>query len=107
MQYVRDLLQYCSNYVTKSQTTRIEEILTFDRLRVEESIATALNEYRVFDKTDLSITTKQFLYRDVLYRLCNWQRHFNTCVGEDLQVLRKLIVDREYLDTMSWVARHR
>jgi len=87
MQYVRDLLQYCSNYVTKSQTTRIEEVLTFDRLRMKESIAAALNEYRVFDKTELSITTKQ-LCRDVLYHLCNWRRHFNaTCVGEDLQVL--------------------
>jgi len=104
MQYVRDLLQYCSNYVTKSQTTRIEEVLTFDRLRVEESIAAALNEYRVFDKTELSITTKQFLCRDVLYRLRNWRRYFDACIGEDLRWLRKLIVDRELLDTMSWVA---
>jgi len=48
-QYVRDLLQYCNNYVTKSQTTRIEEVLTFDRLRVDESVSAALNDYRVFE----------------------------------------------------------
>jgi len=39
MQYVRDLFQYCTNYVTKNQITRIEEILTFDRLRVEGSVS--------------------------------------------------------------------
>jgi len=71
MQYVRDLFQYCTNYVTKNQTTRIEEILTFDRLRVEESVSAALNAYKVFDKTDLNIITKHFLCRDVLYRLRN------------------------------------
>jgi len=71
-QYVRDLLQYCSNYVTTSQTTRIEEVLIFDRLRMDASVSAALKDYRVFDKTELNVTTKEFLCRDVLYRLCNW-----------------------------------
>jgi len=104
MQYIRDLYQYCTNYVTHNQTTRIEEVLTFDRLRVEESISAALNAYKVFDKTDMNIVTKHFLCHDVLHRLCNWRRHFNTCIGKDLMFLRKLILDRDLLDGMSWVA---
>jgi len=102
--HIRNLYQYCTNYVTRNQTIRIEEVLTFDRLRVEESVSAALNAYKVFDKTDLNIVTKHFLCHDVLHRLCNWRRHFNACIGKDLMFLRKLILDRDLLDGMSWVA---
>jgi len=67
-------------------------------------LSAALNAYKVFDKTDLNVITKHFLCRNVLYRLCNWRRHLNTCIGEDLMFLRKLVVDRDLLDGMSWVA---
>jgi len=102
MQYVRDLLQYCSNYVTKSQTTRIEETIRSTQSRGID--CRCIERISSFRQDGIKHHHQQFLCRDVLYRLCNWRRHFNTCVGEDLQVLRKLIVDREYLDTMSWVA---
>jgi len=104
MQYVRDILEHCKNYVAKDETTRIEEVLTFDRLTVEESIPHALNRYKVFDKTALSLTTSTFLNQGVLYRLSNWRHHLQTSIGNDLQILRKLITDRDFMDTMSWVA---
>jgi len=77
------------------QTTRCEEVLTFDYLRVDKSLSDAFKQYHVFDKIELNITTKEFLCRKIIYRLYNWRHHFYEFIAEDLRFLWKLIVGCE------------
>jgi len=45
-QYVTDIVSYCNTYVRRRQCLRIEEVLTFDRLRLNKSMSDALTRVR-------------------------------------------------------------
>lgn len=103
-QYVRDLVEYATTYVERKPTTRI--VLTFNALRLrneDENISGALDKSHVFDKRKLCILTTELINRRILYRMVNWTNYFQHHITNDLRFLRKLLVDRDLLNAMSWI----
>jgi len=102
-QYAQDVQSYCLNYVRRGQCLRIEEVLIFDYLRLDEPMSEAIQIYRVFDDNQRTILTTELLRRNLLYRLNNWRMYFDGAVGTDVKFLKNVIVNVETLDNFIWM----
>jgi len=85
------------------QCLRVEEVLTFDFLRLDEPMWDIIHRYRVFDNNERSIITTELLRRNMLYRLNNWRIYFDGSISTDIQFFKNVIVNIETLDNFTWI----
>jgi len=102
-QYAQDVRSYCINYVRRGQCLRVEEVLTFDYLRLDEPMWDVIRRYRVFDNDERSIITTELLRRNMLYRLNNWRIYFDGSVGTNVKFFKNVILNIETLDNFTWL----
>jgi len=101
-QHVKDIESYCKSYIRHRQCLRIEEVLTFDRLRLDETISNALTHYHVFDDNERCIITSEMIHRGLLYRLNNWRLYYDSAISVDVRFLHNVIIHCEALNQFPW-----
>lgn len=102
-QYIRNMLFYVENYVHARPQTRIEEVLTIDRLRYPR-VSLKLAELGAFDDTTMRLTTLQLFRKGLMYQFHNWRIYLDTYIGPDLEVLRSLLSTENDEDRDLWIS---
>lgn len=105
-QYIRDSVSYIWYYVRSGHKLRVEEVLTFDRLRLPYGMSAAFDHYGVFDNDSRCITSDLLLQHGLLYRIENeqWQNHVDVCIVDDLLFLMSIAMRTcQGIDSDGWI----